>query len=185
MLYYLFNYLDKSLNFPGAGIFQYISFRAAMAIILSLTISMIYGKNLIAKLRRLQVADEIRDLGLDGEKAKVGTPTMGGLIILAAILLPTLLFARINNVYILLAILTTVWLGLVGFLDDYIKVFKKNKEGLAGRFKIVGQVGISIIVATTLFYNPHVKTKDFYKPQDVTTEFIKENNRQIKTQESS
>jgi phospho-N-acetylmuramoyl-pentapeptide-transferase len=147
MLYYLFDYLDKTFNFPGAGMFQYISFRAAIAIILSLTISMVYGKTLIAKLRSLQVADEIRDLGLAGEKAKVGTPTMGGLIILAAILLPTLLFARINNVYIILAVITTIWLGLVGFLDDYIKVFKKNKEGLAGRFKIVGQVGISVIVA--------------------------------------
>ncbi|MFY7734017.1 MAG: phospho-N-acetylmuramoyl-pentapeptide-transferase [Bacteroidia bacterium] len=178
MLYYLFDYLNDTFNIPGAGVFQYISFRAAMAIILSLTISMIYGKNLIAKLRRLQVADEIRDLGLAGEKAKVGTPTMGGLIILAAILLPTLLFARINNVYIILAVITTIWLGLVGFLDDYIKVFKKNKEGLAGRFKIVGQVGISVIVATTLYYNQHVKTKDFYEPQDVTTEFIKANNLQ-------
>jgi phospho-N-acetylmuramoyl-pentapeptide-transferase len=175
MLYYLFDYLDKTFNFPGAGMFQYISFRAAIAIILSLTISMVYGKTLIAKLLSLQVADEIRDLGLAGEKAKVGTPTMGGLIILAAILLPTLLFARINNVYIILAVITTIWLGLVGFLDDYIKVFKKNKEGLAGRFKIVGQVGISIIVATTLYYNQHVKTKEFYKPQDVTTEFIQAN----------
>lgn len=178
MLYYLFEYLKKEMNFPGAGLFQYISFRAALAIITSLLISMVFGKNLIDKLRSLQVADEIRDLGLAGEKQKQGTPTMGGLIILAAILIPTLLFARINNVYIILAIATTVWLGAVGFMDDYIKVFKKNKEGLAGRFKIVGQVGISVIVATTLYFNVNVKTKEFYKPSEVTDEFIKANNLQ-------
>jgi phospho-N-acetylmuramoyl-pentapeptide-transferase len=133
MLYYLFDYLNTQLNIPGTGIFQYISFRAAMAILLSLTITMIFGKTLINKLRNLQVSDEIRNLGLEGEQQKKGTPTMGGLIILAAILLPTLLFARINNVYILLMLVSTIWLGIVGFLDDYIKVFKKNKEGLAGR----------------------------------------------------
>ena len=175
MLYYLFEYLKKEMNFPGAGLFQYISFRAAMAIITSLLISMVFGKNLIDKLRSLQVADEIRDLGLAGEKQKQGTPTMGGLIILAAILIPTLLFARTNNVYIILSIAVTVWLGAVGFMDDYIKVFKKNKEGLAGRFKIVGQVGISVIVATTLYFNVNVKTKEFYKPSEVTDEFIKAN----------
>jgi phospho-N-acetylmuramoyl-pentapeptide-transferase len=178
MLYYLFEYLKKEMNFPGAGLFQYISFRAALAIITSLLISMVFGKNLIDKLRGLQVADEIRDLGLAGEKQKQGTPTMGGLIILAAILIPTLLFARINNVYIILSIAVTVWLGAVGFMDDYIKVFKKNKEGLAGRFKIVGQVGISVIVATTLYFNVNVKTKEFYKPSEVTDEFIKANNLQ-------
>ncbi len=178
MLYYLFEYLKKELNFPGAGLFQYISFRAALAIITSLFISMVFGKSLIDRLRNLQVADEIRDLGLAGEKQKQGTPTMGGLIILAAILIPTLLFARTNNVYIILSIAVTVWLGAVGFMDDYIKVFKKNKEGLAGRFKIVGQVGISIIVATTLYYNANVKTKEFFKPSEVTDEFVKANNLQ-------
>ncbi|MEI6881538.1 MAG: phospho-N-acetylmuramoyl-pentapeptide-transferase [Bacteroidota bacterium] len=178
MLYYLFEYLKKEMNFPGAGLFQYISFRAALAIITSLLISMVFGKNLIDKLRSLQVADEIRDLGLAGEKQKQGTPTMGGLIILAAILIPTFLFARINNVYIILSIAVTVWLGAVGFMDDYIKVFKKNKEGLAGRFKIIGQVGISVIVATTLYFNVNVKTKEFYKPSEVTDEFIKANNLQ-------
>jgi phospho-N-acetylmuramoyl-pentapeptide-transferase len=178
MLYYLFEYLKKEMNFPGAGLFQYISFRAALAIITSLLISMVFGKNLIDKLRSLQVADEIRDLGLAGEKQKQGTPTMGGLIILAAILIPTLLFARTNNVYIILSIAVTIWLGAVGFMDDYIKVFKKNKEGLAGRFKIVGQVGISVIVATTLYFNVNVKTKEFYKPSEVTDEFIKANNLQ-------
>jgi phospho-N-acetylmuramoyl-pentapeptide-transferase len=141
-----------------------------------LFISLIYGKTLINKLHQLQVSDEIRNLGLEGEQQKKGTPTMGGLIILAAILIPTLLFARINNVYIILIMVSTVWLGLVGFLDDYIKVFKKNKEGLAGRFKILGQVGLGFIVATTLYFNEHVKTKEFYEPSQVTAEFIKENN---------
>jgi phospho-N-acetylmuramoyl-pentapeptide-transferase len=176
MLYYLFDYLNTQLNFPGAGMFQYISFRAALAIMLSLTITMIFGKSLINKLRNLQVSDEIRNLGLDGEQQKKGTPTMGGLIILAAIILPTLLFARIDNVYILLMLVSTIWLGIVGFLDDYIKVFKKNKEGLAGRFKILGQVGLGFIVATTLYFNQHVKTKEFYKASEVTEQFVKENN---------
>lgn len=178
MLYYLFEYLDKQFDFPGAGVFQYISFRAALAIILSLTITTIFGRRLIEMLRRLQVAETVRDLGLAGEKQKQGTPTMGGLIILGAILLPTLLFARLENVYIILIVISTIWLGLVGFLDDYIKVFKKNKEGLAGRFKILGQVGLGVIVATTLYYNQNVKTRDYYKPEEVTTEFIKEQNLQ-------
>lgn len=176
MLYYLFDYLDKAYNFPGAGIFQFISFRAALAIILSLFISLVYGKSLINKLHQLQVSDEIRNLGLAGEQQKKGTPTMGGLIILAAIIIPTLLFARINNVYIILILISTIWLGLVGFLDDYIKVFKKNKEGLAGRFKVLGQVGLGVIVATTLYFNQHVKTKEFYKPSEVNEAFIKEHN---------
>jgi len=176
MLYYLFDFLNNELNFPGAGMFQYISFRAAMAIILSLFISLVYGKTLINKLKKLQVSDEIRDLGLAGEQQKKGTPTMGGLIILAAIVIPTLLFARINNVYIILILISTIWLGLVGFLDDYIKVFKKNKEGLAGRFKILGQVGLGFIVATTLYFNQHVKTKEFYHPSEVNAAFIQEHN---------
>jgi len=178
MLYYLFDYLDKNLNLPGAGMFHYISFRAALAIIFSLVISMLFGKSLINKLRNMQVSDEIRNLGLAGEQQKKGTPTMGGLIILAAILIPTLLFARINNVYILLIVISTIWLGFVGFLDDYIKVFKKNKEGLAGRFKIMGQVGLGLIVATTLYYNNNVKTKSFYNPAQVTDEFKNANNLQ-------
>jgi len=184
MLYYLFQYLDQQFDFPGAGVFQYISFRAAMAIILSLTITMIFGKRLINMLRNLQVAETVRNLGLEGEKQKQGTPTMGGLIILGAILLPTLLFARLENVYIILILLSTVWLGLVGFLDDYIKVFRKNKEGLAGRFKVMGQVGLGVIVATTLYYNQHVKTRKYYKPEQVTTEFIKEHNLQTTTVEN-
>ena len=174
MFYYLFQYLDKQFDFPGAGVFQYISFRAALAIILSLLITTVFGKRLIEMLRNMQVAETVRTLGLEGEKQKQGTPTMGGLIILSAILLPTLLFARLTNVYIVLILLSTVWLGLVGFIDDYIKVFKKNKEGLAGRFKILGQVGLGVIVATTLYYNQHVKTREFYRPEEVSTEFIKE-----------
>src|SRR3982750_1443597 len=141
MLYYLFGYLDKHFNFPGAGVFQYISLCSAIAIITSLIISLVFGKNIINYLRRKQIGETVRDLGLDGQKQKQGTPTMGGLIILSAILIPTLLFARLQNVYIIIMIITTVWLGLIGYLDDYIKVFKKDKEGLAGKFKILGQVG--------------------------------------------
>lgn len=178
MLYYLFEYLDKQFDFPGAGMFQYISFRAALAIILSLTITTIFGKRLINMLRNLQVAETVRNLGLAGENQKQGTPTMGGLIILGAIVLPTLLFARLTNVYVILILISTVWLGLVGFLDDYIKVFKKNKEGLAGRFKVLGQVGLGVIIATTLYYNENVKTREYYKPEEVSTEFIKEHHLQ-------
>jgi len=142
MLYYLFGYLDRMFDLPGAGVFQYISFRAALAVILSLLISLVFGKRIIRLLHRKQVGETVRDLGLDGQKEKQGTPTMGGLIIIAAILIPTLLFARLLNVYVILMIVTTVWLGLIGFIDDYIKVFKKDKEGLAGRFKVLRQVGL-------------------------------------------
>lgn len=160
MLYYLFTYLDKHFDFPGAGVFQYITFRTTMAVIVSLVISLLMGKTLIAYLHRKQVGETIRDLGLDGQKEKQGTPTMGGLIILAAILIPTLLFAKLNNVYIILMIITTVWMGTIGFIDDYIKVFKKNKEGLAGRFKIVGQVGLGLIVGYTMFFHPSIVVKE-------------------------
>lgn len=156
MFYYLFTYLREHFSLFGAGVFYYITFRAAMAIILSLVISLLLGKRLIEYLRRKQIGETVRDLGLAGESQKKGTPTMGGLIILSAILIPTLLFARIGNVYIILMIVSTIWLGLVGFLDDYIKVFRKNKEGLAGRFKIMGQVGLGIIVGLTMYYNQHV-----------------------------
>lgn len=156
MLYYLFTYLREHFGLFGAGVFYYITFRTAMAIILSLMISMLMGKRFIQFLHRKQIGETVRDLGLEGEKQKKGTPTMGGVIIIAAILVPTLLFARVENVYILMMLLSTVWLGLVGFIDDYIKVFKKNKEGLSGRFKIMGQVGLGIIVGLTLYYNQHV-----------------------------
>ncbi len=160
MLYYLFTYLDKQFDLPGAGLFQYISFRAGVAAVLSLLITITYGKNLISFLRRKQVGEDIRDLGLEGQMQKKGTPTMGGLIIIAAILVPTLLMAKLDNVYVILLIATTVGLGLIGFLDDYIKVFKKNKEGLAGRFKIVGQIGIGLIVGLTLYFSDSVVVRE-------------------------
>jgi len=160
MLYYLFDYLDKHFNLIGAGVFQYISFRAGMAAFLSLLITITFGKNLIAFLRKKQVGEDIRDLGLEGQVQKKGTPTMGGLIIIAAILVPTLLFAKLDNVYVVLLIVATCWLGIIGFLDDYIKVFRKNKEGLAGRFKIVGQIGLGLIVGLTLSFNSHVVVRE-------------------------
>ena len=159
MLYYLFDYLDK-LDIPGAGVFQYISFRAGMAALISLVITITLGKNLINYLRKKQVGEDIRDLGLEGQLSKKGTPTMGGLIIIAAILIPTLLFAKLDNIYVILLIVTTVWLGLIGFLDDYIKVFKKDKKGLAGRFKIIGQVGLGLIVGLTLYFSDDVVIRE-------------------------
>jgi phospho-N-acetylmuramoyl-pentapeptide-transferase len=160
MLYYLFTYLDKQFDFVGAGVFQYISFRAGAAAVLSLLITIMFGKRLIDFLRRKQVGESIRDLGLEGQLQKKGTPTMGGLIIIAAILIPTLLLAKLDNVYIVILITSTVGLGLLGFLDDYIKVFKKNKEGLAGRFKIVGQVIIGLIVGLALYFNDNVVIRE-------------------------
>lgn len=160
MLYYLFTYLHKAFDFPGAGVFQYISFRAAAAIITSLFITMIIGKRLIGYLQKKQVGESIRDLGLAGQVEKQGTPTMGGLIILSAILIPTLLFARLNNIYIILILVTTVWLGLIGFIDDYIKVFKKDKHGLAGKFKILGQVGLGLIVGLTMYFHEDIVIRE-------------------------
>jgi len=156
MLYYLFIYLRQQFQLTGAGVFQYITFRASMAIILSLIITLILGKSLIRYLQKKQIGETVRDLGLQGEAGKRGTPTMGGLIIIAGIVIPTLLFAQVKNVYIWMMLLSTVWLGLIGFIDDYIKVFRKNKEGLAGRFKILGQVGLGIIIGFTMYYNQHV-----------------------------
>lgn len=160
MLYYFFDYIEKNFDLPGAGLFQYISFRAGAAAVLSLIITITLGQRLISFLRKKQVGEEIRDLGLEGQIQKKGTPTMGGLIIIAAILIPTLLMARLDNVYVILLIATTLWLGFIGFVDDYIKVFKKNKEGLAGRFKIVGQVTIGLIVGLTLFFNENVVIRE-------------------------
>jgi phospho-N-acetylmuramoyl-pentapeptide-transferase len=175
MLYYLFTYL-QGIDFPGAGVFQYITFRAAFALIGSLIISMIIGKRIIQKLQLLQVGEIVRDLGLQGQIEKQGTPTMGGLIILAAILIPTLLFAKLDNIYIILMIISTILLGLIGFIDDYIKVFKKNKEGLAGRFKIMGQVVVGIIVGSILYFNDGVvvKQKTFNEtaPAHVSRELV-------------
>ena len=160
MLYYFFEYLHNDLKIPGTGVFQYISFRADMAIITSLVISLLLGKNIIRYLQKRQVGEIVRELGLEGQKEKQGTPTMGGLIILAAILIPTILFARLLNVYVIIMIITTVWLGFIGYVDDYIKVFKKDKAGLAGKFKILGQVGLGIIIGFTLYYNPNVVVKE-------------------------
>ena len=156
MLYYLFNYLD-SLDFPGARLFTFISFRSAAAVITSLIISLLIGKRIILYLQKKQVGEVVRNLGLEGQYRKEGTPSMGGIIILASIIIPTLLFAKIDNIYIILMLITTVWLGLIGFLDDYIKIFRKNKEGLAGRFKIAGQIGLGIIVGLTLFFSDEVR----------------------------
>jgi len=161
MLYYLFKYLDQQFDFIGAGVFQYISFRAGMAALVSLLIAMIFGGKLIKILQSRQVGESIRDLGLSGQMEKKGTPTMGGLIILLAILVPTLLFARLDSIYVILMLVTTIWLGIIGFLDDYIKVFRKNKEGLAGRFKVIGQIGIGLIVGFVLFFNDDVVVRQY------------------------
>lgn len=156
MLTYLFDYLQK-FDFPGAGLFDFISFRASMALITSLIISIVFGKRLINLLRKQQIGETVRDLGLAGQIEKQGTPTMGGIIILSAILIPTLLFAKLHNVYVITMLLATVWLGCIGFLDDYIKVFKKNKEGLKGKFKVVGQIGVGLIVGSILYFHPDVQ----------------------------
>ena len=155
MLYYLFDLLDN-YNVPGAGLFSYISFRSALALITSLIISIVFGRRIIERLQKQQIGETVRDLGLAGQIEKTGTPTMGGLIILGSILIPTLLFARLENVYVITMIIATVWLGMIGFIDDYIKVFKKNKEGLKGRFKVVGQIGVGLIVGTVLYFSDDV-----------------------------
>ncbi|MFK7900926.1 MAG: phospho-N-acetylmuramoyl-pentapeptide-transferase, partial [Cyclobacteriaceae bacterium] len=161
MLYYLFTYLDEKFDFVGAGVFQYITFRSGLALILSLVISMVFGKYFIKYLAKKQIGESVRDLGLDGQKEKQGTPTMGGLIIILCIIVPTLLLTKLNNVYILLLLITTIWTGALGFLDDYIKVIKKNKEGLSGKLKIVGQVGLGLIVGITLYFNNNVTVRQY------------------------
>jgi phospho-N-acetylmuramoyl-pentapeptide-transferase len=160
MLYYLFDYLDEQYNLSGAGLFQYISFRSALAFSFSLLISTIYGRKIIDKLRRLQIGESVRDLGLSGQKEKAGTPTMGGIIIILATLIPVFLFAKLDNIYIIILIVTTIWMGIIGFIDDYIKVFKKDKEGLKGRFKIIGQVTLGAFVGLTLYFNTDVVVKE-------------------------
>jgi phospho-N-acetylmuramoyl-pentapeptide-transferase len=183
MLYYLFMWLHKAFDVPGTGVFQYISFRAAMAIITSLFISMIIGNRLIRYLKWKQVGESVRDLGLEGQKQKEGTPTMGGLIILAAILIPTLLFAKLNNIYIILILFSTVWLGLIGFIDDYIKVFLKNKKGLAGKFKVMGQILLGLVVGLTMYFNDSVVIKEKVREQTLvpTTEVFKMESKTDKT----
>ncbi|MEB2776085.1 phospho-N-acetylmuramoyl-pentapeptide-transferase [Algoriphagus sp. D3-2-R+10] len=167
MLYPIFDYLDRVLDIPGTGVFRYISFRAGMAALFSLVITITFGHKIIAWIRNKQIGEPVRDLGLEGQKEKKGTPTMGGLMIMAAILIPTLLFADLNNIYIILLLITTVWLGTIGFIDDYIKVFQKNKEGLAGKFKIIGQIGIGIIVGSTLYFHESVVIREFTNPVSI------------------
>ena len=174
MLYYLFDYLHKSLNFPGAGVFQYITFRSALAVIFSLSISTIFGKRIINFLRNQQVGETVRELGLEGQKEKAGTPTMGGLIIIMATLIPVLLLTKLDNIYIILLIVTTLWMGTIGFIDDYIKIFKKDKQGLKGVFKVIGQVGLGLIVGSVLYLHPGVTVRQdsastfTYKSQNKT-----------------
>jgi phospho-N-acetylmuramoyl-pentapeptide-transferase len=160
MLYYLFEYLDKTMDIPGTGVFQYITFRSALALILSLMISTVYGKKIITFLRHQQVGETVRELGLEGQTQKAGTPTMGGLIIIIATLIPVLLFTRLDNIYILLLIVTTLWMGTIGFIDDYIKIFKKDKQGLKGVFKVIGQVGLGLIVGSVLYFHPNVTIRE-------------------------
>jgi len=160
MLYYLFDYLDSVYDLPGAGVFRYLSFRAAMAIIISLFITLILGKGIIRLLLNKQVGETIRDLGLEGQAQKKGTPTMGGLIILSAILIPVLLFTKLDNIYVIIMLIATVWLGVIGFIDDYIKVFKKDKKGLAGKFKVIGQIGLGVIVGSLLYFHSDVVVRE-------------------------
>jgi phospho-N-acetylmuramoyl-pentapeptide-transferase len=168
MFYYLFDYLDKAFDFPGAGMFQFISFRAAMSVILSLLISLVFGKSLINLLRKKQAGESVRDLGLQGQKEKQGTPTMGGLIIIAAIIIPTLLFAKLKNIYIIIVMFATLWLGIIGFIDDYIKVFRKDKKGLAGKFKIIGQVVLGVAVGATMYWHEEIVIRENNPQQNIT-----------------
>jgi len=186
MLYYLFNYIDHNFSIPGAGVFQYITFRTAMAVIFSLFITTVYGRRLIDYIRFKQVGETIRNLGLEGQMQKQGTPTMGGVIILLGILVPTLLFAKLENVYVILMIITTVWLGAIGFLDDYIKVFKKNKEGLAGKFKIIGQVGLALIIGWTMYFNQSIVIRQEVKlpvKNDLVVDYHLRGNHAVYTQD--
>jgi phospho-N-acetylmuramoyl-pentapeptide-transferase len=170
MLYYLFDYLQEAYNFPGAGVFQYISFRSAMAVITSLLVSMVFGGKIINLIREKQIGEQIRELGLEGEKQKKGTPTMGGLIIIAAILIPTLLFTKLENIYIIIMIISTLWMSVIGFIDDYIKVYRKDKQGLAGRFKILGQVGLGIIVGLIMVLHADIVVKEQLADSQIITE---------------
>ena len=164
MLYHFFNFINNYIDFPGSGLFEFISFRAGMAVITSLVITLIFGGKLIDYLHKKQVGESIRDLGLEGQMEKTGTPTMGGVIIIAGIIIPTLLFAKLDNIYIQLMLIATVWLGVIGFIDDYIKVFKKNKKGLAGKFKVIGQIGVGVIVGAAMYWSDGVtiKSKTFH-----------------------
>ncbi|MFI2742700.1 phospho-N-acetylmuramoyl-pentapeptide-transferase [Zhouia sp. PK063] len=175
MLYHLFQYLQQFYDIPGARLFQYISFRAALAIILSLLISTIFGKKVINYLRKKQVGETVRELGLQGQSEKAGTPTMGGIIIILSTLIPILLLANLSNIYIILLIVTTIWMGVIGFVDDYIKVFKKDKEGLKGKFKVIGQVGLGLIVGLTLYFHPQVTMRETVKKANAPMEVVVKN----------
>jgi phospho-N-acetylmuramoyl-pentapeptide-transferase len=168
MLYYLFEYLDKTMDVPGTGVFQYITFRSALALMLSLLLSTIYGKRVVSFLQKQQIGETVRELGLQGQNEKAGTPTMGGLIIIFATLIPVLLFAKLQNIYIVLLIVTTLWMGTIGFIDDYIKIFKKDKQGLKGIFKVFGQVGLGLIVGTVLYFHPGVNIRTDLKKINVS-----------------
>jgi phospho-N-acetylmuramoyl-pentapeptide-transferase len=186
MLYYLFNYLSKNYSIPGIGVFQYITFRMAMAVIVSLLVTTVYGRRLIDYLRFKQVGETVRNLGLEGQMQKSGTPTMGGIIIILGILIPTLLFAKLDNIYIIMMLVTTIWLGLIGFLDDYIKVFKKNKEGLAGKFKITGQVGLALIIGWTMYFHTNITIRQEVKLpvlHDVPVDFHMRGDKPVYTQD--
>jgi len=184
MLYYLFQYLEFNYNLPGAGVFEYISFRASLAVITSLLVSMVFGGRIIRWIRSKQIGEEVRNLGLSGEESKRGTPTMGGLIILSAILIPTILFTKITNIYIIIMIISTIWLGLIGFIDDYIKVYKKDKSGLAGRFKILGQIGIGLIVSLIMIFHSDIVIRENDKGNNIEISKNLEE-RQINTSQNS
>ncbi|WP_027078898.1 phospho-N-acetylmuramoyl-pentapeptide-transferase [Maribacter antarcticus] len=176
MLTYLFEYLENEYQFPGASLFGFLTFRAAMAILFSLGLATIFGKHIILFLQKKQIGETVRDLGLDGQKQKAGTPTMGGIIIIFATLIPVLLFAKLHNIYIILLIVTTLWMGIIGFIDDYIKVFRKNKDGLKGRFKILGQVVLGLVVGATLYFHPEVTMREHTKTmitENFTVEEVK------------
>lgn len=184
MLYYLFEYLDKTMDIPGTGVFQYITFRSALALILSLMLSTVYGKKIITFLRNQQVGETVRELGLEGQTQKAGTPTMGGLIIIIATLIPVLLFTKLDNIYVLLLIVTTLWMGTIGFVDDYIKIFKKDKQGLKGIFKVIGQVGLGLIVGSVLYFHPSVTIREHTNsavPFNTTEKVINELPAEIKS----
>ena len=179
MLYYIFQYLDKAFDVPGAGVFQYITFRSGLAFILSLAFATIYGKKIISFLKKQQVGETVRELGLQGQNEKAGTPTMGGIIIILATLIPVFLLAKLENIYVILLIITTIWMGSIGFLDDYIKIFKKDKEGLKGRFKVIGQVGLGVIVGSVLYFHPGVTVRkdtlgDRFKVENVEVSKLEE-----------
>ena len=172
MLYYLFEYLDKTYDLPGTGLFGFITFRAALAVILSLFIAIVYGKKIISYLRRKQVGESIRDLGLEGQNEKAGTPTMGGVIIILATLVPVLLFAKLDNIYVILLIVTTLWMGTIGFIDDYIKKFKNDKGGLPGKFKVIGQVGLGLFVGATMYFHPDIVVQRTTSEPGTNTQII-------------